>query len=901
MTSLITLSRALTKIFSARARFLSSNTSRLRTRVTQALFASLLFASLAYVQTHARTTARTDSHTRVTLNSGWKFREAGKGGEWRKAVVPGSVHTDLLANKLIEDPFYRDNEPKLQWIGKTDWEYQTTFDVSVAMLARRHVELIFEGLDTYATVFLNERPLLEADNMFRTWRVDARPALKAGANTLRVVFRSPINEILPRMKTLGYELPASNDQGEKTSPHTRKAPYQYGWDWGPRFVTSGIWRPVRLEAWDDARLSDLHVVQNQLSKDAAQLTAEVEVESSGDADAVVEVYNVTDARVNNVADARVSARQSVKLSKGLNRYALNLTIPNPRLWWPNGLGEQKLYMLRAKLLLPRNKERGIFNAADQLDTRIGLRTLELRQQPDKDGKSFTFVVNGVPVFAKGANWVPADSFPERVTRERYRQLISSARDANMNMLRVWGGGYYESDDFYELCDELGIMVWQDFMFACSMYPGDEKFLASVRAEAEDNIKRLRNHPSIVIWVGNNEIETAWQHWGWKQNLPAKLWDDYKKIFHGVLPEAVAALDPTRPYWPSSPSSNLEEDSDSQRMGDVHYWEVWHAAKPFAEYERQHPRFMSEYGFQSFPQIETVNYYTVPTDHDIQSPVMLAHQKHPRGNQLIREYMLRDYPEPKDFESFLYVSQVLQAEGIKVGAEHMRRIMPHNMGSLYWQLDDCWPVASWSGIDYFGRWKALHFYARRFYKDTLISPHIEQGRVEMYVVSDRTQAQAFKLRATLLDFAGRTLWEKQLNVPVAPLASKSYLGVPIAELLNGQDASKVFLHCELTSGNRVVSANNLFFKPYKELSIPAPRLTTNVSRTREGFAMTLKSDTLARAVYLSAAGVEGTFSDNYFDLTPSTETRVEFHTKRATSLEDFRAKLRVRTLADAFAK
>ncbi|HVF42675.1 MAG TPA: glycoside hydrolase family 2 protein [Pyrinomonadaceae bacterium] len=847
--------------------------------------ASLLAAASAYTHAHAQTGARANARTRVSLDGGWTFREVGK-GEWRRARVPGSVHTDLLANKLIEDPFYRDNEPKLQWIGKTDWEYRTAFDVPAATLARRHVELVFDGLDTYATVFLNDRAVLEADNMFRTWRVDAKPNLKAGPNTLRVVFRSPVNEILPRMKTLGYELPAANDQGEKTSPHTRKAPYQYGWDWGPRFVTSGVWKPVRLESWDEARLVDLHVVQNQLGKDAAQLTAEVEVESSGASDAVV--------IVEDAADRRVNARQTVKLSAGANRYALKLTIPNPQLWWPNGLGAQKLYTLRARLLV-NNRD------SDDLSARVGLRTLELRQQPDKEGKSFAFVVNGVPVFAKGANWVPADAFPERITRERYRRLIQSARDSNMNMLRVWGGGYYESDDFYELCDELGIMVWQDFMFACSMYPGDDKFLASVRAEAEDNVRRLRNHPSVVVWVGNNEVETAWHHWGWKQNLPAKLWDDYKKIFHGVLPEVVAALDPTRPYWPSSPSSNLEEDSDSQRMGDVHYWEVWHAAKPFAEYEKQRPRFMSEYGFQSFPQIETVDYYTLPSDHDIQSPVMLAHQKHPRGNQLIREYMLRDYPEPKDFESFLYVSQVLQAEGIKVGAEHMRRIMPHNMGSLYWQLDDCWPVASWSGIDYFGRWKALHFYARRFYADVLLSPHVENGRVELYVVSDRTQPQPLELRATLTDFGGRALWEKRLNVTVAPLASRSYLGVPVAELMNGRDASKVFLHCELASGGRVVSANNVFFKPYKELSIPAPHVASSVTREGVRLFVTLKSDTLARAVYLSAPGLEGTFADNYFDLQPNTETHVEFRAARAPSAADFRSRLRVRTLADAFDK
>lgn len=828
--------------------------------------------------------AQTMSKTTVTLNSGWTFRQVGK-DVWRKANVPGSVHTDLLANKLIEDPFYRDNEPKLQWIGKTDWEYRTTFDAPAALLRRRNVEMVFEGLDTYATVFLNDRQVLAADNMFRTWRVDAKGALKAGPNTLRVVFRSPINEILPRMKGLGYELPASNDQGEKTSPHTRKAPYQYGWDWGPRFVTCGVWKPARLEAWDDARLVDLHVTQNQLGKEAAHLTAAVEVESAGSSDAVVVV--------EDPSDKRVAARQTIKLSKGLNRFALKLSIPNPQLWWPAGLGSQKLYTLRARLTSGDK-------VSDELSTRVGLRTLELRQQTDAAGKSFMFVVNGVPVFAKGANWIPADSFPERVTRERYRQLLESARDANMNMLRVWGGGYYEMDEFYELCDELGIMVWQDFMFACSMYPGDEKFLESVRAEATDNVRRLRNHPSIVLWCGNNEVETAWHHWGWKQNLPAKLWDDYKKIFHDVLPEVVAREDPARSYWPSSPSSNLEEDSDSQRMGDIHYWEVWHASKPFDYYERQRPRFMSEYGFQSFPLLETVNAYTLPSDHDIQSPVMLAHQKHPRGNQLIREYMLRDFPEPKDFESFLYASQVLQAEGIKVGAEHLRRIMPHNMGSLYWQLDDCWPVASWSSVDYYGRWKALQYYARRFYAPVLLSPHVEGEQVRLYIVSDHTETLRAELRVRLLDFDGRALSETTNPVEVAPLTSRTYQTLSVNALLRGQDASKVFLHCELLEGGLPVSSNAVFFKPFKELRLPAPNVSTQVVRAVGGTVVTLSTDTLARGVYLSAEGLEGQFADNFFDLLPGRKLSVAFRTRRRVSPDELRRRLRVRTLSDAFA-
>jgi beta-mannosidase len=820
---------------------------------------------------------------KLAMHDGWQFHEVGK-SEWYPATVPGCVHTDLLSNKLIDDPFYRDNEQKLQWIGKTDWEYQTTFKVAPELLGRDRVELVFEGLDTYADVSLNEVSLFSADNMFRNWRVDCKALLKVGTNTLHIRFRSPINEVLPVMAKLSYQLPASNDQGEKTSPYTRKAPYQYGWDWGPRFVTSGIWRPVLLEAWDRARVNDLHILPKAITTEAANLTAEVEVFAEENISARVAIDNLT--------DKQLAGSKEVNLVKGSNLVKLDFVIRRPALWWPSGLGAQPLYSFQARLL-------SAGQVLDQTITRTGLRTIKLQQQPDDSGKSFTFTINGVLLFAKGGNWIPADSFPTRISQEKYRRLLESVRDTNMNMLRVWGGGIYESDEFYELCDELGILVWQDFMFACSMYPGDQGFLDNVRQEAIDNVKRLRNHPSIAIWVGNNEIETAWKHWGWKDQLPATLWDDYLKIFHGVLPEVCAALDPSRPYWPSSPSSNLEQDSDSQKVGDVHYWQVWHAASPFNEYEKQFPRFMSEYGFQSFPQLETVSTYTLPEDRDIKSPVMMAHQRHPRGNQLIREYMLREYPEPKDFASFLYVSQVLQAEGIKIGAEHLRRIMPHNMGSLFWQIDDCWPVASWSSIDYTGRWKALQYYARRFYADLLLSPHEEGGNLNFYVVSDRRLKAKGELKVNLFDFQGRRLWSDQREVEVFAQHSKSYLTVPIATLLADKDPTTVFVAAELVVDGKVVATAEHFFQPFRNLSLPQPQISAEVLRTRAGFRITLASDKLARAVYLSAPDETGVFVDNYFDLIPGRKVEVEYRTERNFPLSEFRKALKVRSLADAF--
>jgi beta-mannosidase len=855
----------------------------LRTKIQWWLGPILLLLPLLTVSSQTNHVVAPGGKVVLPINTRWQFREAGK-TDWHNATVPGCVHTDLLANKLIEDPFYRDNEKKQQWIDKTDWEYQTTFDVNAATLAHENVELVFEGLDTYARVYLNEQLVLQADNMFRTWRVNAKPALNAGGNTLRIVFRSPIKEILPVMAKLDYKVPAPNDQGEKTSPFTRKAPYHYGWDWGPRFVTSGIWRPVSLQAWDHTRVDNLQIVVKKISANAAEVTANVEVEATAAGAATIVL--------ENLRDKTVAGKQEIKLAPGSNHVSFNFTIAKPALWWPNGLGAQPLYSFRARALVNGH-------VTDEKLTRTGLRSLELRQQRDEAGQSFTFVINGVPVFAKGGNWIPADSFTTRITDEKYRFLIKSVHDSNMNMLRVWGGGIYEDDRFYELCDEMGILVWQDFMFACSMYPATPEFLDNVRAEAIDNIKRLRNHPSLVLWAGNNEIETGWMNWGWRQTLPALLWEDYKKIFLGVLQEVCAEFDPSRTYWPSSPHGGLEDDPDSLRSGDVHFWRVWHAAEPFTDYEKQTPRFMSEYGFQSFPNIETVKAYTLPSERDIESPVMLAHQRHPRGNQLVREYMLREYALPKDFESFLYVSQVLQAEGIRIGAEHLRRIMPHNMGSLYWQIDDCWPVASWSSIDYFGRWKALQYYARRFYNDLLISPSVEKGYLKLFVVSDRMKAVPARIRLTLMDFDGKVLKHFDQDATIAPLTSRSYFDVRVDDLLQGVDTRNVVVYCELLVEGKAVSDHDYFFAPFKELSFSKPAITSEVTPVRGGFRVKLSTDKFAKAIYLAVDERDGFFSDNYFNLAPGRQITVEFYSRTPLPLKEFQERLRIRSVFDAF--
>ena len=827
----------------------------------------------------------------VTLDGPWVFHQAGRDhGGWLPATVPGCVHTDLLANKKIADPFVGTNEKDQQWIDKEDWEYRTTFAVDPALLSRDRIELELQGLDTYAEVFVNGVSVLTADNMFRSWRVAVKAHLQAGQNTLLVHFRSPITHVKAAYDRLGYVLPASNDQATPmVSMFTRKAPYHYGWDWGPRFVTSGIWRPVRLEAWDVARIDDVQVVQTALTDARATLRVKTTVVAAHAGRARVAL---------ELAGGAALAAVDATLKTGRNLLEAEVAIDHPERWWPNGLGEQHLYTIDAHLAVD-----GV--ARDARAVRVGLRTLQVVHRNDKDGKSFTIEVNGAPVFMKGANYIPSDSFVDRVTPARYRWLVQSAADAHMNMLRVWGGGIYEDDRFYELCDELGILVWQDFMFACSMYPGDAPFIENVRQEAIENVRRLRNHPSLALWAGNNEIEAAWAGWGWQKKFhlgkaaQEKIWRAYQRVFHEVLPRVVGEHDPGRFYTRSSPSANDDKvPANKLGFGDMHYWGVWHAEAPYSDYVPNTSRFMSEYGFQSFPELASVARYATPADRDIESPVMLAHQRHPRGNQLVRTYMDRDFRRPKDFASFLYVSQVLQATVIGYAAEAHRRRMPYNAGSLYWQLDDCWPVASWAGIDYFGRWKALHYAARRFFAPILLST-IEEGtgaraQVRIYGISDRRTDTLARLTLRLLDFDGHELWRQKGDgngdghgdgaVKLAANASGVIASRARVEALHGADPARVVLVAELSppgGGGPRLARSLFYFTKTKDLALPDPELAVTVTphADGQGAAVRVTARRLARDVRLIAtpapARPEEMFSDNYFDLLPGESITVDW--------------------------
>jgi beta-mannosidase len=824
----------------------------------------------------------------IPLNAGWEFRQLSaedSNAEWRPAQVPGDVHLDLLRNKLIPDPFYRDNEAKLQWIENADWEYRTIIQATSDVMNHKNIDLVFEGLDAYAKVYLNEQLVLTADNMFREWRVNVKPVLKTGANQLHIVFPSPIK---------GAAEIAANDKwreqthtAEKT--YIRKAAYEYGWDWGPRFVTSGIWRPAKLELWDAARISNLHIAQRDVTASVAHLVAQVEVTASEDSSGKVTLDYAQ-------AGKKAAVSRTVTLHAGINHIDFPVDIENPQLWFPAGYGAQAIYQFNAQLNSGNRAE-------DQVSTRTGLRSIVLRRELDQWGRSFEFIINGIPVFGKGADVIPFDSFPSRVTTEDYRRILQSARDSNMNMIRHWGGGYYETDEFYNLCDELGIMVWQDFMFGNDWQPGPYAWKQNVEKEAEHQVRRLRDHPSIIIWCGNNETEEAFK-WGGREQVPAQarlqMWQDYLTVFSGILDRVVNRLVPETPYWPSSPSADYEETSPSFQSGDFHDWSVWHGRVPFSEYEKHFPRFMTEYGFQSFPEMRTVEAFTVPEDRaNIFTPVMLAHQKNNEGNSIIHDYMLRDYSEPKDFASFLYASQVLQAEGIKIGAEHLRRNRPRVMGSIFWQLNDCWPVASWASIDYFARWKALQYYARRFYNDVLVSPHAENGQVAVYVVSDRTSPVSAILKIRLMAFDGTVLTDKMQAIEVPALSSKVYIQLPISEFLQlkGFDPAKTFITTELAVGSKPVSSNLLFLVAPKELQLLSAKITSELSQSGNSYRLRLTSDVLARSVYVSLSNLDATYSDNYFNILPG--QTVEIEVKSPGSLEQLRSALKIVSLMDAF--
>jgi beta-mannosidase len=834
---------------------------------------------------------------KIEISSGWQFKQADS-GEWMPATIPGTVHTDLLANKKIEDPFYRTNEHNQQWIDKKDWIYKTYIEVDSALLQKENIELNFKGLDTYADIYVNDSLILKTDNMFREYEISCKKFLKSGKNILKLYFHSPINEGLKRLQKLGYSLPASNDQSEngglgdkKVSVFTRKAGYHYGWDWGPRFVTSGVWRPIFLQAWNNAKLKGIHVIQQTISDEKADLKVVFEVQSSITGNANLEIACKNDLNVKGTG--------KIKLHQGMCSGEVNLTIQNPKLWWTNGLGEAYLYNLKGILKIDNT-------IIDQSSANIGIRTVKIIQKPDSVGKSFYVELNGKAVFMKGANYIPNDNFLPRVTAAEYEKVVKSAHDTKMNMLRIWGGGIYENDVFYDFCDKYGILLWQDFMFACSMYPGDNAFLENVRLEAIDNVKRLRNHPSLGLWCGNNEMDAAWQEfnekggWGWKSQYDTQkrkaIWHSYDTLFHKILPAVVLEFDGDHYYWPSSPSAGWFKHSDfSANSGDIHYWDVWWGQKPFEEYKTHIGRFMSEYGFQSFPEFNTVKTYTIPSDYDIFSEVMKAHQRSSIGNGTIKNYMQRDYKVPADFRKFLYVGQVLQAEGIKYAMEAHRRAKPYCMGSLFWQINDCWPVASWSSTDYYRRWKAQQYFAKKAYSDVLVSPVLDATKLSVYIVNDLQEVKKTTLNLKVIDFLGKVLYEKSIPSELKDNSSASFFSDDLSKMVPASSLKNSLLYAVVKEGDKVLSDNIIYFLPPKNLDLPKSTVKKSLKEENGAFILSLSTDKLVKNLYLSLDEGEGFFSDNYFDILPGQTVEISFKAISKMDLSTFEKHLKMMKL------
>ncbi len=804
------------------------------------------------------------------LTENWQFSESGT-EKWYPATVPGTVHTDLLNNKIIDDPFFGDNENKLQWIGEKDWEYTNTFDAN-SFYSCNNIEIVFEGLDTYAKVYLNDSLIISANNMFRTWQKDCKNLLIKEKNVLRIVFLSAIKVSDSISSKAEIKLPGGNYS------YIRKAAYHFGWDWGPKFVTAGIWRPVYIQAWNDIKIEDVSFQQKNITRKEAEIRVPFFLNCYAR-----DLYKMS---VKDVSNTITYAEKTDSLFEGYNLDAFDFTLYNPRLWWTREIGSPEMYSFRFEV---RKKDMVI----DEKIINIGIRKIELLQKKDSAGESFYFKLNDVPLFVKGANYIPQDNFLPGVTKDKYKNIIEDCSRSNINMLRVWGGGIYEDDEFYNQCDINGILVWQDFMFACAMYPGDSRFLENVRIEASQNYSRLKNHPCIALWCGNNEIDEGWNNWGWQKQFryskkdSLKIWNDYLMIFKKVIPNSLENISTSTNYISTSPKIGWGHP-ESMKEGDSHYWGVWWGMEPFEVYKKKVPRFMSEYGFQGFPDLKTIESFTSPDERYLTSGEMKNHQKHPTGFETIQKYMKEEYDEPKSFENYIYVSQLLQAYGIKTAIEAHRRAKPYCMGTMYWQLNDCWPIISWSGIDYFGRWKALQYFVKIAYRDILVSPVEENESVNVYIVSDKLSRTSGILKLRLLDFSGNILMQKDTLVNVSENSSSIYYQINKTELISGFNKNEIVFTAdfELTEGGAY--KNHIFFTTPKELIIPETEIIFDVKDEAKGITLNIQSNKLVKNLYLYS-DEEICFSNNYFDLIPGEAETVYCGT--SLKKEDFESKIK----------
>ena len=824
-----------------------------------------------------------------TLNGTWQLSAGHRSLESVDMQIPGTVLSGLLAAGKIKDPFYRTNEDATRALFWKDYVFTRTFDVDEELLAQQHIVLVCEGLDTLAEISINGTFLAKTDNMHRTWKFQAKKLLHPGKNEIQIVFRSVLRFIedypYEAHKKINY-IPCGSMKGNQL---LRKAHSMFGWDWGPQTIDAGIFRDIYLQGYSHATIEDIRIHQ-QHAKNVSVQTSITLSESVPGQKLCVELSE-------DGADKPLQTKLCKTNADGVA--AVDFVIENPKLWWPNDYGDQPLYIVRTTLL----DEDG--TNLESITRRIGLRTLTISQEKDEWGNEFAFCVNGVKIFTRGGNYIPDDCLYTRITEKKLDYILESCRRAHFNCVRVWGGGYYPSDAFYDLCDEKGLIVWQDLMYACNVYDVTDAFAENCRQETYDNVRRLRHHASLGLWCGNNEIESAWDHWGDFQKETPYLRADYIRLFEEVLPKAVQEADGETFYWHSSPSSGgCFDNPDDANRGDTHYWDVWHGQKPFTDYRKYFFRFCSEFGFQSFPCAKTVNSFTLEDDRNIFSRVMESHQKNDAANGKMLYYLSENLRYPKDLTHLLYASQVLQGMAIKYGVDHWRRNRGRCMGTLYWQINDNWPAPSWSSIDYFGRWKALHYMAQKFYAPHAVSMTLEDHRCHVYFSNESFETTEYSLTLSIRDLSGNVLetYETKGNSPAF-----SAIETAVVDICSWEDQKDdVFLEAVIHTKDQKVLKDVETLVPYKYLNLKNPVISTEAEETNDAFILHISSDCFAPFVALDFDDADVIFSDNFFHLTDKTvqdiivkkEDILQGHFENA---EDFRKRLQILSLGTSYAR
>ncbi len=807
----------------------------------------------------------------VTLNNNWQFSQAGN-EEWLEAEVPGSVQRDLIKHGILPDPYYGTNEELIQWVEDENWDYRITFNITAKQLEYDNALIFFEGLDTHADVFLNGSRILQSENMFVGHKVPVKNQLLEGENKLHIRFYSPIERMMPARETYGYEYPAGNDhREEKLSVYNRKAPYHFGWDWGIRIVQMGIWKPVSIHFFNDALIDDYYVKQESISKLKAEIDNQLEIESLVETSATIAVgYSLNsdnrapvsfeDLKRLNYTD------KNITLTKGNNKISLPLIINNPELWMPVNWGEQHLYNFYVMLLIDNN-------IVDVKEVRTGLRTIKHIAEEDEHGRSYYFEVNGIPIFAKGSNYIPGEILTTQQDEDYYEKFFDNVTGANMNMVRVWGGGIYENEEFYRHADEKGILVWQDFIFGCTPYPSDDAFLNNVKEEAVYNIKRLRNHASLAYWCGNNEVLEGLNYWGWNRQYPKEIMDawfeGYDKTFRELLPNLVEEYDGTRSYVHGSPDIANWGRPELFNTGDVHDWGLWYGELPFEAMADRLPRFASEFGFQSFPEMKTIRTFAEPDQWFLESDVMKIHQKASTGNSLIKKYMDMYYIEPANFEDFVYLGLVMQGNGMEESVEAMRRGRPYCMGALYWQINDSWPVVSWASIDYYNNWKTQHYRMRDVFAPLALGVESKDGKLNYFTMSDYLQdSNNLQLTVQVIDFKKGLVKEYKEIVNAKANDSRIVKSFNISELVSETEKLHSMIHAFISDSNGdVISIKDHFFYWPNKLELPETEIESNISYADGEYKVTLTSKYLAKDVFIEIPVMGAKFSDNFIDLLP----------------------------------